>query len=106
MITSQIIDEIKNRLVNTYNPSAIYLFGSYARGEQTENSDLDFAIIVENYASDRHSMLVDGYRALFGLKVAKDLFLYSCEEFDYYSKQKTSLGFKIKHEGKKIYAKS
>ncbi len=44
MIEKKVIDEVKNRLVNTYNPIAIYLFGSYAWGIPTEDSDLDLLI--------------------------------------------------------------
>lgn len=39
------IYELKDFIVNTLAPSAIILFGSYSRGEDTENSDLDILII-------------------------------------------------------------
>ncbi len=32
MISKETIEEVKNRLVKTYDPIAIYRFGSYARG--------------------------------------------------------------------------
>lgn len=35
---------IKNLLVTKYNISDIYLFGSYARNEQTKNSDIDLLV--------------------------------------------------------------
>ena len=41
------IDEIKERafpVIQKYNIPAMYLFGSYARGEATEESDLDFLV--------------------------------------------------------------
>ena len=41
------IDEIKKRVfpvIQKYNIPAMYLFGSYARGEATEESDLDFLV--------------------------------------------------------------
>ena len=41
------LKEIKKRImpiVEKYNIPAIYLFGSYARGEATEESDLDFLV--------------------------------------------------------------
>ena len=47
MITNEVIEEVKNRLVKTYDPLAIYLFGSYAWGTPTEESDLDLVIIVD-----------------------------------------------------------
>ena len=41
------IEEIKRRVlpvIQKYNIPALYLFGSYARGEATEESDLDFLV--------------------------------------------------------------
>lgn len=41
------VDEIKARVlpvIHKYNIPAMYLFGSYARGEATEESDLDFLV--------------------------------------------------------------
>ena len=41
------LDEIKIRalpIIEKYNIPAMYLFGSYARGEANEDSDLDFLI--------------------------------------------------------------
>lgn len=41
------IDEIKQRVIpimEKYHIPAIYLFGSYARGQATEESDLDFLV--------------------------------------------------------------
>lgn len=41
------IEEIKIRVlpvIQKYNIPAMYLFGSYARGEATEESDLDFLV--------------------------------------------------------------
>ena len=41
------LDEIKKRVfpvIQKYNIPAMYLFGPYARGEATEESDLDFLV--------------------------------------------------------------
>ena len=41
------IEEIKatvKPIADKYNVDSIYLFGSYARGDATENSDLDFLV--------------------------------------------------------------
>lgn len=42
------IEEIKTRLKNIYDPKLIYLFGSYAWGSPDQNSDMDIAVVVEN----------------------------------------------------------
>jgi predicted nucleotidyltransferase len=41
------LDEIVRRLVAEYQPETIILFGSYAYGEPTEDSDIDLHIIME-----------------------------------------------------------
>ena len=41
MISEQTIQQAVARLVVAANPSKIILFGSYARGDATEDSDLD-----------------------------------------------------------------
>lgn len=41
---NEIIDEIKKVLIEKCKPEAIILFGSYARGTQNNESDIDIAI--------------------------------------------------------------
>ena len=40
------INNIKNEILNTVDVSKIYLFGSYARGTQTAQSDYDFFVVI------------------------------------------------------------
>ena len=45
------IDEIKAKIIpiaKQHNLSKVYLFGSYARGEEDENSDIDIALEIED----------------------------------------------------------
>ena len=37
-----------NPIAKQYNLSKVYLFGSYARGEEDENSDVDIALELED----------------------------------------------------------
>lgn len=106
MIRKDKIEEVKKRLINVYDPIEIYIFGSYAWGNPTEDSDLDLCIVVDKIKKSKHDMLVEGHHALFGLKVPKDIVLYSKEEFDKYSKYTTTLLYKIKKEGTLVYAKA
>ena len=55
------LDEIKKRVfpvIQKYNIPAMYLFGSYARGEATEESDLDF--LVDTTGTNLTSLLALG----------------------------------------------
>jgi predicted nucleotidyltransferase len=103
MIHSQVIEEVKNRLVKAYDPIAIYLFGSYAWGTPTEDSDLDILIVVD--ASEEKSYVRPriGQRVLFGLCISKDIIVYNKDEFNKYSNDITTLCYKIKREGMLIY---
>jgi predicted nucleotidyltransferase len=106
MISQEIIEEVKKRLVKAYNPESIYLFGSYAWGTPTEDSDLDLLIVVDESNEKSFKRPLAAYDALFGMNIAKDIIVYTKQEFDTISKNKTTLGFKIKKDGKLIYARS
>jgi len=47
MINLKKIEEAKEILVIEFNPEKIYIFGSYAWGNPTEDSDLDIMIVVK-----------------------------------------------------------
>jgi predicted nucleotidyltransferase len=68
-ISHEIIEEVKNRLINVYNPITIYLFGSYAWGCPTEESDLDFLVIVDDSQEKRHKRGKPGYETLWDLDI-------------------------------------
>lgn len=104
MISKETIEEVKNRLVKLYNPLAIYIFGSYAWGLPTQDSDLDILIVVEKSDLKKYKRAVEAYGALFGLNAPSDILVYTKEEFERRSKNITTLCHKIKEEGKLIYA--
>lgn len=69
--------EVVERIVNGYGPvEKILLFGSAARGEQDEASDLD--LIVIKHTTDR---FVRRLLSVPPLPVAADVFVYTPEEF-------------------------
>jgi predicted nucleotidyltransferase len=49
----QLLAEMKKGLTELYGQhlKAVYLFGSYARGDYDENSDLDIMIVLDAYQS-------------------------------------------------------
>lgn len=106
MITQAIIDETKKRLIKTYNPLSIYLFGSCARGEQSQESDLDIFIVVEASDEEWYRRPLKGYEALDDLHVPYDLMVYTKDEFQEKSKDITTFASKIKKDGVQIYARA
>jgi predicted nucleotidyltransferase len=47
MITPDLIDDIIDRIRNHFHPEKIILFGSYATGKVTEESDVDLLIVAD-----------------------------------------------------------
>lgn len=105
MIAKKIIDTVIMRLVKTYQPIAIYLFGSYAWGTPDEDSDLDWIIVVDRSNQNVYKRPVAGYHALWGLGVPNDLFVYTKKEFEKEANDVTTLCHKVYQEGIRIYAK-
>lgn len=106
MITNKTLEEVKEKLIKTYDPLSIYLFGSYAWGTPDDESDLDLLIVVEQYSKDPYHTLVDGYRALMHTRGPKDLLVLDKNDFEKDAEDKTTLCYKIKRQGKKIYGKA
>lgn len=106
MITPEIIEEVVRRLVRTYDPLEIYLFGSYARGDQREDSDLDLLVVVESSQERSHARVRAGYAALRGLGIYKDLAVYTKDEFAERINEIATLPYYVNKEGKCLYARA
>jgi len=106
MIREEIIEEVKKRLIAVYNPVAIYIFGSYAWGNPTEESDLDLLIVVDESDEKSYKRPVAEYKALRGLRIPKDLIVKTKQEFENSASNITTLLYKIKNDGELIYAKA
>ena len=62
------IEELKNRFVQALSPLSVYLFGSFADGSYTKESDYDFFIVVEDDASDLAEITARAYRSIRNVK--------------------------------------
>ncbi|MBD3231118.1 hypothetical protein GF322_00490 [Candidatus Dependentiae bacterium] len=104
MITQKIIDKVKQKLIEAYNPNEIYIFGSYAWGKPSVESDLDILIVIDESNQSSYVRAVKGYLALFDLSIAKDLIVYTKDEFEKAAQKNWTLANRVKKEGRKIYA--
>lgn len=96
--------EMVRRLVAALAPERIYLFGSQARGEAGPDSDYDLMVVVpdSDLAGYKRDQLA--YRALLGLEVAKDVMVWTKEEFDRRVHLPASFPATIVREGRLVYA--
>jgi predicted nucleotidyltransferase len=57
------IDDLKNSFVMALAPIQVYLFGSYADGTYTDESDLDFYIVLPDGVFDLAAETTKAYKA-------------------------------------------
>ena len=82
MLDAQTIQSAARRVAAAASsPARVIVFGSYARGDADEDSDLDLIVIEREIADHTHEYL-RLREAIGGLGVGVDLLLYSQDEFD------------------------
>ena len=106
MIPQSTINEVIRRLVVAYEPLQIYLYGDYAWGKPDEDSHLDLLIVVESSDEEAYKRGYIAFEALLGLKIPKNIIVFTKEEFERYSQDELSDFYKIKTRGKIVYARS
>ena len=105
MVSSEMLEEVKARLIVAYAPKSIILFGSYAWGEPGPDSDIDLLIVVESSEEKMPHRSLAGRRVLRGLKLAKDILVYTAKEFNTLASDPSTLVSKINQQGKRLYGK-
>ena len=48
----RIARQYKDAISGHFNPTKVYLYGSYSKGTQREDSDIDFAVVVPKMVGD------------------------------------------------------
>lgn len=81
MISDETLNEIRQRLVDGFHPDKIILFGSQARGTADDRSDVDILVVCE-VSDGRRSLTLAMDRALWGLKLAREIVVLSPAEFE------------------------
>jgi predicted nucleotidyltransferase len=102
MIQPAQIDAAIRTLAEQANPERILLFGSYARGDADENSDLDF-VVIESLVEDRATEMVRLRRALRPLRLPVDVLVYSSDDVARWGDQPGSALYWALREGKTVY---
>lgn len=92
-----------NRIIENVNPDMIVIFGSVARREAKEDSDLDILVIF-NEPYDRKEMIRRISKQFVGLRLAYDLILMTKEEYDRYKQDEYSFEHEIMITGEVVYA--
>lgn len=97
------IEEIKQIIVDNISPESIILFGSYANGDFTKDSDVDICILV-NEKKGLRNISKKLYSLLINMNIPIDLIVVNSGEFNK-NKNNKNLIYNDIAKGKLIYAK-
>ncbi len=82
-VNKSLVNQIVNRIKEICSPVKIILFGSAAKGEMHENSDLDFLVIVSNGTHRRKTAQMI-YKNLIDVGFAADIIVVTEEDVETY----------------------
>lgn len=100
MTREEAIDAIVPKLVDFYRPERIYLFGSSARGDYRDDSDLDFMVLLPDGAPNE---LLDASPTFPGVPYSKEIVRWYVSKFDYWLPLRASFPSTIADEGRLLY---
>ena len=111
MQNQHLIDEMTERL-KELKPYKVILFGSYAKGTVTKDSDLDVLVGLDSndYAktfkeqNERYLLASNAVREI-NYKIPMDILVYSKAEYNDISEQNTLFFREIRNTGKILYEK-
>ena len=105
MLSRKQIISAASKIAKELNPEKIILFGSYAYGTPTEDSDLDICVVEKSYRSKMEEK--QRIRNIIkNLSVGKDILVSDTKEYDFYKKEACSVYREIDERGVILWQKS
>lgn len=108
-LSKEYLDNLISTIIATVPTEAIYIFGSYARGEERSDSDLDIYVIVSDENKKPIEYSIDISLELFNPyskdHLIKDILCSTKEKFEENKKDISKIEYVISLEGIKVYEK-
>ncbi|MBM4136106.1 MAG: nucleotidyltransferase domain-containing protein [Nitrospirota bacterium] len=96
------LKNIVDKIINNFNPDKIILFGSYAYGHPTVDSDMDIMIVMDTDEKP-HKRAVSVRKVLKGIGIPKDIIVKTPEEFERFKDIVGTIVYPAAHKGRIIY---
>ncbi len=103
MLDKETMEEIVRRIVSVASPTRIILFGSHARGDADEDSDIDLMVVVGETES-RRELAIEVMKALGDLTIPTDVIVATDDIIDRYKEVPGVIYEVATSEGKVVYA--
>jgi predicted nucleotidyltransferase len=102
MLSEQTVRQAVRRIRHAAQPSKIILFGSYARGDATDDSDLDLMVILPG-KPDKVAEMIRLRQAVGSVGVGVDVLVFSEEEAQRRGQVPGTVLYWANKEGKVLY---
>ena len=108
MYSKQDFEKILDAILAEVKPARIMLFGSYATGNQTQDSDIDIIVLTQEELSRRNklNLLTRIEKRFLQLNYPIDLVLKSLKQFEGYKSYPGTLNYDVNRDGKILWMKS
>ena len=105
-VNEEFLQRMAQAIVDEVDPEQVILFGSHARGDAREDSDVDLIVIeAEPFDGERcrHSERLRVRKAIREFKVPKDILVFSLEDVEYWRDSLNNVLARALREGKVLY---
>jgi predicted nucleotidyltransferase len=102
-LTTELLDKITKRLVESIHPERIYLFGSHAAGNADDDSDVDLLAVIPDTNRSTREIAVEGRSSLSDFLVPFDLIVCTKSQFDRYVDVKNTIMNEVLCDGRLVY---
>ena len=99
------IDEMVRRITERFTPERIILFGSRARGDAREDSDVDLLVLFADVENPRERA-AELYATLIGCGLPKDIVVSTTGRFERYKNVVNTVYWPACHEGRVLYERA
>lgn len=103
MVTNEQIQAVVDTIVEHFQPQTVILFGSYAKGQADENSDLDILVIKDTDLPKHRRLIGLGKKLTKVLIHPMDILVYTPQEIAESSNFKGDFVNQVIREGRTVY---